>query len=68
MISRFVDHERIFRGTELCTNRTRETFSIYVFGLNMGLDMRCLFRAIVALGTLPLVLCIFEHHAFDHVI
>ena len=63
-ISRFVDHQRIFRGTELCTKRTRETFSIHVFGLDMDMDMWYLFRAIVELRALPLVFCVSVYFAY----
>lgn len=68
MVSGFVYHERISCIAKLCTNRTRETFSIYVLGLYMGLDMRNLFRIVTTLRTLPLIFFIFEHHTFDHVI
>ena len=68
MISRFMYHKRVSCVAKLWTYGTRETFSIYVFGLNMGLDMWYLFRAVIALGALPLVLYIFKHHTFHHVV
>lgn len=68
MISWFVDHERVSSVAKLGTNGTRETLSIYVFGLNMSLDMWYLFRIIIAFRTLPLVFYIFEHHTLYQVI
>lgn len=68
MVSRFMDHERVSCVAKLGTYGTRETFSIYVLGLNMGLDMRYLFRTVIAFRALPLVFHIFKHHTFHHVI
>ena len=63
-----MDHEGISGVAKFSTNRAREALSIYVFSLYMGLDMRYLFRTVIALRALPQVFCVFEHHAFDHFI